>query len=251
MKGSLPAKTINGWGNDDRSPGTERKGGTLIFAFTNSKGGVGKSTLAVHFAIWLKEQGITTALIDSDVQGSSTTWLQEAASEMEIFRLQTPDDVLDQIPKIQPRFEHLVIDGPAGLSEVTRTILLLTDVTCLPCGPSVLDLRAVNEAIRVLRQVQHIRKGAPMALLVPNKLQVQYRLSLEFLATAKALQIPALSGLRLRQAYADAAGQGRVVWQLGTRSAQDAAAEIRILFRELLIHGKNNTTLDERSVANG
>ncbi len=29
----------------------------MIVALTNSKGGVGKSTIAVHLAVWLAEQG--------------------------------------------------------------------------------------------------------------------------------------------------------------------------------------------------
>jgi len=224
----------------------------MIFALTNLKGGVGKSTISVHLAVYLSEQGRKVALVDSDVQAGSSVWLKEASPEIANLRLQTPDDVLEELPKISEKFEHIVIDGPAGLAEVTRSILLLADVTFLPCGPSVLDLRAANDAIRVVRQVQNIRKGPPKAVLVPNKLQVQYRLSQEFLETARSLEIPASSGLRLRQAYADAVGQGTVVWKMQTKSAQEAAGEIQNLFRELLTNESNPTsTLDEPSVANG
>jgi chromosome partitioning protein len=175
----------------------------MIIALTNSKGGVGKSTLAVHLAVWCQEQGATVALVDADAQGSSSLWLQEAAPAMPVFRLQTPDDILDQVPGLLSDYEHLVLDGPAGLSEVTRAILLVADLALLPCGPSVLDLRAAQDAIRVVRQAQKIRQGPPVAWLVPNKLQVQYRLSREFLEAAQALEIPAVPGLRLRQAFAE------------------------------------------------
>ena len=37
----------------------------MIFAFTNAKGGVGKSTLSVHLAVWLGEKGEKVALIDA------------------------------------------------------------------------------------------------------------------------------------------------------------------------------------------
>src|SRR5262249_16712698 len=159
-------------------------------------------------------------------------------------RLQTPDDVLEQIPKIKAEHEFIVVDGPAGLSEVTRAILLIADVAFLPCGPSILDLRAATEAIRVVKQAQKIRSGPPRAILVPNKLQIQYRLSQELLDTAKNLEIPASSGLRLRQAFADAAGQGTVVWKMNTKSAQDAAGEIENLFRELLTNDSATTSLN-------
>ena len=140
----------------------------MIIALTNSKGGVGKSTLAVHLAVWWQDQGTRVALVDADAQGSSSGWMHEACPHTPVFRLQSPDDILERVPELQGQFEHLVIDGPAGLSEVTRAILLVTDMAFLPCGPSVLDLRAANEAIRVVKQAQNIRHGPPYAVLVPN-----------------------------------------------------------------------------------
>lgn len=216
----------------------------MIVAMVNSKGGVGKSTLAVHLAVWWKERGGDVALVDADAQEASSVWLHEAASQVPVFRLSTPDDLLDQVPGLSRRFDLVAVDGPAGLSEVSRAILLVADVAILPCGPSILDLRAANDAIRVVTQAQKIRQGPPRAVLVPNKLQVQYRLSRELLETVKSLEIPAAAGLRLRQAYADAAGQGQVVWRLGPRG-ELAAREIKELF-----HGLLDSKADERSVAN-
>ena len=217
----------------------------MIIALVNSKGGVGKSTVAVHLAVWWKERGGDVALVDADAQEASSVWLHEASPHTPAVRLPTPDDILDQVPDLRRKYDLVAVDGPAGLSEVTRAILLVADLALLPCGPSVLDLRAANDAIRVVKQAQQIRQGPPRAVLVPNKLQVQYRLSRELLETVKSLEIPAAGGLRLRQAYADAAGQGTVVWRLGP-CGEMAAREIRELFHELL-----DSTADERSIANG
>lgn len=204
----------------------------MIIALTNSKGGVGKSTLAVHLCVWLHERGADVALVDADTQGSSSTWLREAQPALPIVRLQTPDELLEETPRLRQSLDFVVVDGPAGLSEVTRAILLVADRALLPCGPSVLDLRAVHEAIRVVRQAQAIRQGPPRATLLPNKVQVQYRLSREFLATLPDLGLPCAPGLHLRQTYADAAGQGTVVWRLGPR-ADAATQEIKEVFDEL------------------
>lgn len=222
----------------------------MIFALANAKGGVGKSTIAVHLAVWLKEQGGTVALVDSDTQESSSVWLREAEPELRIYRLQAKEDLLDQVPKLAAEFDHVVIDGPGGLSEATRTILLLADLTLLPCGPSVLDLRAANGSIEVVHQVQRIRGGPPKALFVPNKLQERYRLSAEFMEAARSLAIPTTNPLHLLQPYADAAGQGTVVWRMKERNAKNAATEITTLFKEIIADDTAITTTDGRSVAN-
>lgn len=222
----------------------------MIIALTNSKGGVGKTTIALHLAVWLAEKGARVVLVDADTQAASSMWLGEASAKTPLLRLQTADDVLEQLPKLGTEMEYVVVDGPAGLSEVTRAILFASDLAVLPCGPSVLDLRAASDALRIVRQVQTIRKGPPRVVLVPNKLQVQYRLSQELVETVQGLDVPALPGLRLRQAFADAAGQGTVVWRLPTRSAQDASFEIQELLERLVNHDTDKT-LDGRRAANG
>ncbi len=212
----------------------------MLIALTNSKGGVGKTTIAVHIAAWYHRQGKTVAFIDADVQASSSRWLEESSPSITVHRLYTADEVIEKSPGIVASAEYVIADGPAGLSEVTRALLLVADLALLPCGPSALDLRAVQDAIRVVRQAQQIRKGFPDAVLIPNKLQANYRLSRELIETAKSFDIPSLTGLKLRQAYADAVGQGTMVWNLPR--ADEATADMTQLFKELEIHGSKTIT---------
>ena len=219
----------------------------MILALANSKGGVGKTTIAVHLVAWMAQQGHRVAFVDSDVQGSSSGWLGEAAPDIKTYRLLTADDIVAQLPLIQSEFDYVVVDGPAGLSEVTRAIMCLADLAILPCGPSVLDLRAVMDAVEVLRRIQEARNGLPTAVIVPNKLQPQYRLSKELVETVHGLEMPIGDGLRLRQAYADAAGQGTLVWRMPTQSARGATAEMQFLFNQLISYGLNPSNYDRRA----
>jgi hypothetical protein len=77
-----------------------------------------------------------------------------------------------------------------------------------------------------------------------DKLQVHYRLSRELLETTRNMAVASTTGLRLRQAYAEAAGQGTVVWRLGARGEM-ASNEIRELWDGLF---KTDTENDGRGV---
>jgi chromosome partitioning protein len=57
------------------------------------------------------------------------------------------------------RFENLdlveqaqvvIADGPAGLAELTRALLMVCDLALIPCGPSALDLEASRMTVEVV-----------------------------------------------------------------------------------------------------
>jgi hypothetical protein len=78
---------------------------------------------------------------------------------------------------------------------------------------------------------QSVRNGAPKAFSCPISYRGGTRLTRELMSTAEALGLPVLPGLHLRQAYADAVGQGTVVWRMP--NARAAADEIYQLFKSI------------------
>lgn len=206
----------------------------MIIVIANSKGGVGKSTLAVHLAAWLNQRGHSVTLADCDTQQSSSEWIREACPGVKAVRLDNPDVILNDLPMLRHDADFVVADGPGSQTETSRALLLRADLAIVPCKASMLEVRALAKATEVLRQAQDIRGGSPEALIVLSMVGKNYRLTKDMKDAAAALNLPlAATAMILRQIYADAPGQGAVVWDMGAR-AKEAASEVEELFRELL-----------------
>lgn len=206
----------------------------MIIALVNSKGGVGKSTLAGNLAGWLHEQGYKVILADCDTQQSSSEWIREAVPEIQVARLSSADEVLDELPALSKEADFVVADGPGSQTETSRALLMWADLAVIPCKASMFEARALDKNTAFVRQAQAIRKGPPEAIAVLAMVGKDYRLTKDMREAATSLGLTlAENSVTLRQAYADAPGQATFVWRMGY-SARDAGEEIDLLFREIL-----------------
>jgi chromosome partitioning protein len=214
----------------------------LLIAVLNQKGGVGKSTTAVHLARWLQLQGRPVHLADLDPQQTSSFWLQ-AAEQFTIPCSVVPADADSALEQLPPMLEGgavvvvvVVVDGPAGLSDTTRAVMLLADVVLTPVQPAGADLRSAVDALRLLAQARRIRGGLPDAAVFLNRATKGTRL----LTEAREV-IAGLEGFRAlgqaitqRQALSDCYSQATTVFEAGTGPPLEAAGEYGRLFAELL-----------------
>ena len=206
----------------------------MIIAVVNSKGGVGKSTIAGNLVAWLHEQGHAVVLADCDSQNSSSEWIAEAVPGVRVVRYATADAVLDGLPALTEEADYVVCDGPGSQTETSRALLMWADLAVVPCKASMFEARALAKNTAFVRQAQAIRKGAPQAVAVLSMVGKDFRLTRDMRQAAEALKLTlAATPITLRQAYADAPGQSSLVWRMGTRE-REAAREIGALFRELL-----------------
>jgi chromosome partitioning protein len=208
--------------------------GTVI-AFVNQKGGCAKSTTAVHFAQWLIRQKRNAVLVDADAQGSSSIWLESLEAPIPCEVAQTARTLQSRLPKLIGQYDYIVVDGPAGLSDATKTILAQANLAVIPCQPSGVDLRSAKDAIQLIQQAQSGRKGAPKAAIFLSRAVRGTRLKDEALVALGKIGIPLLKTvIHQRQAVADTFGQEATVWDLLGAAAAEAAAEFDDLFKEIL-----------------
>ena len=205
----------------------------MIIVLANTKGGVGKSTLAVHIALWLHDRGVLTAFIDADKQLSGAQWIEEAEPAIPLRTARTPEECLEACERLQHESACVICDGQAGLDDVSRSLMLMADLALMPISPSILDLRSVNEATSILRYAQSINGDRPQGAIVLNKMRRRDRISRELARAVPQLGIGvATSVIRDLQAFRDAAQQGTVVSRMNGRAAA-AAGDLNTFCDEL------------------
>ncbi|MGD0104324.1 MAG: ParA family partition ATPase [Rhodopila sp.] len=127
-----------------------------IISFISQKGGVGKTTLAIHLAVAFAADGLNVAVLDLDPQASAAEWKD--------FREQEMPGVIaipsSRLPKVLKELEttgaDIVILDTAPHSEGTALdAARAADLILVPCQPSIMDLRAMRKTTDLLR---HIKK---------------------------------------------------------------------------------------------
>jgi chromosome partitioning protein len=208
-----------------------------IIALINQKGGCGKSTTAVHLTYWLAtKKKKKVLLVDADAQQSSSLWLSGMEWQIPCKVVQTPDDLLDQIPELARQYDLLIVDGPASLAEATRAILFRADKAIVPVQPTGVDLRSASDAVRLIKQAQSVRGGPPSAAVFISRAVKGTKLKEEALALlSKTPEVTMLKTvIHQKQAIADTSGQSATVWDLPTARAKESAREYERLFKEIL-----------------
>ncbi|NEP62281.1 MAG: ParA family protein [Symploca sp. SIO2G7] len=204
----------------------------MTIGFVNQKGGVGKTTLAVHCAYWLSKRG-SVIVIDADAQQSSSNWLKDLNLPCKVIN--DPEDILDILSVLPEKYDAVVVDGPGGMSEVTKAILYGVDLALVPCKPSALDTHSSSRIIRMIRQSQKIRGGKPKAAMFLNQAVKGTLLLRDSLEMLKHFGFPYLNGVVYnRQVICDAPGQGTTVWGLSGTAAQAANKDFEAIFREVM-----------------
>jgi chromosome partitioning protein len=207
----------------------------MIVALLNQKGGVGKTTLALHIAGEWARRGRRVIVVDADPQGSALDWSQQRAREgaPRLFGVVglARDTLHHEAAELALDVDHVVIDGPPRVAGLLRSALLAADLALIPAQPSPFDGWASAEMLKLLAEARIFRPQL-MARFVLNRCGVRSVIARE---TAEALadHDPPVLAARVGQRviFADAARTGRLAADIDAGGL--AAAEIAALAAEV------------------
>lgn len=210
----------------------------MIISIQNQKGGVGKTTLAIHLSHALSMMPAKVLLVDADPQGSARDWATARKNEppFTVIGLDRPTIHRD-LPSMAANYDHVVIDGPPRVSELARSAIAAADLVIIPVQPSPYDVWAAQEVIDLIKEASVFKENLKSAFVINRKI-TNTAIGRDVLTALADFDLPILrSQVCQRIAFAESAATGQTVLEIEPKG--QAAKEIIALAKEVLEVGNN------------
>ena len=186
-----------------------------VIAILNQKGGVGKTTLAVHLATALARKKRAVILLDADPQGSALDWAAARHGDPLFPVVGLPkSSIHKELPALAANYELVIIDGPPRVEGVARSAIMAADLVLVPVQPSPYDVWAAKEIIDLLNEATIFKPNLRKAFIINRKI-ANTAIGRDVADALSDYPIPVLeSAICQRVAFAESATQGLTVYEL-------------------------------------
>jgi chromosome partitioning protein len=211
----------------------------VIVLVGGEKGGTGKTTIATNLAALRAKAGKDVLLVDTDTQGSASMWAQirteEGVTPILTSISKFGRGVADELRRLAPRFDDLVIDSGGRDSVELRQAMLVASVMLVPARPSQFDIHGLAAIDRIVAEARGFNSELA-AFVVINCAPTHATMTdaeemAEVVSDMKNLQL-ADALIRDRVSFRRAARDGRAVSEF-VPADEKAIFEMRRLYKEV------------------
>jgi chromosome partitioning protein len=195
----------------------------MLITIASFKGGVGKTTTAIHLAAYFQKLA-KTVLIDGDQNRSATAWTARGKFAFDVV------DEFQMAKVARGGYEHIILDTAARPNKDTiKSLVEGCDMLILPSTPDLLSLDALRLTIEALREHKAERYKILMTMVRPNARDGDIAQT-----TLKEAGLPVFDGMiRRYQSFVTAASLGVLVSGVNDPRAQIGAKDYQAIGKEL------------------
>lgn len=197
----------------------------MIITVGNTKGGVGKTTLAVQIAISRALAGSEVWLIDGDRQGTAAAAIAARAESGRLpgiacAQYSDGPSLRSQVQQQREKWKDIIIDAGGRDSTALRASLVLSDVLLVPFAPRSYDVWALEDMAALIDEARSVRDGL-RCYAVMNQADPGAFSADNADAAAAVADVPQFEYLatpiRRRKAFSNAGGAGLAVSEITPR----------------------------------
>lgn len=220
---------------------SEAKTRGAVIAVANQKGGAGKSTLATNLAVMFANDKNKVLLIDADTQqNTSLRWHADRAqyennvASLDVCGL-TARNLLPSTQSFRNQYDYIIIDGGARITAEAHAAVGAADFLIVPVKAVKADVDSTAGFLEVVAQSMEIRDDLVAGILI-NEVNERTSLAKTMIEELRAFEESfGIFEQRIGsyQAFRDAISSGLGVIELGDRSSEKAANQMRAFYKEL------------------
>jgi len=140
----------------------------MILALVSLKGGVGKTTSAMHLAAVMVDDGRDAVVVDADTEQSALRWAAYADNLPFRVVAAEQDGLAQQARRELRAGAYVVIDTPPNNRELLMRASMVATHVIVPVLPTGLDIDRMMPTLRLLRDAQATREDLDIGILLTH-----------------------------------------------------------------------------------
>ena len=210
----------------------------MILTVGNTKGGVGKTTLAVNISIARSVLGSDVLLIDGDEQNTAITFTELRNSQLGnagyTAVILHGAAIRTQVRQLAPKYADIVIDVGGRDTGSLRAALTVTNTLLIPVQPRSFDIWAMDQMADLVREAREINPKM-RAVMILNAADAQghdNQDAAEALQDTEGIELLEMT-IGRRKAFPNAASAGKAILEQSPRdpkAVEELTALLQVIY---------------------